>query len=243
MSEWIQNILISVIGAIIGGLITLLIEHYKEKHKNKIEFSRKMEEAFKNRPEIEIVNYKNYFSRVGYGIKQKTDIEAFVAPIKNITVTGDGKNAQVNAHYFKDDFDATNWCCVIYTFKNAGKTNISTLDIISCNQKSTCIFTCGSARKWAEKNLLNYNICYDKKIRVNDTLTVKLCYHKDSIIDGRWAASIDIGMIDDNGLHWTQPLFAPANKVYDSHYISAKNYMQQIRVDIAEEYFKNSLTR
>lgn len=130
------------------------------------------------------------------------------------------------------------WCCVIYSFKNVGKTNISVLDIICNYKRDTCIFPCAEAMKYAERNLLNYSYCYDRKIRIGDTTTVKICYHKDAIITGIFSAILSVGMRDDNGKYWTQPLFAPQNKVYDSRPISPKDYTEELRYDIAEECFR-----
>lgn len=45
-------------------------------------------------------------------------------------------------------------------------------------------------------------------------------------------------MIDDNGRYWTQPLFAPQDKIYDSRMISPKEYIEQTRTTLAEECFK-----
>lgn len=54
-----------------------------------------------------------------------------------------------------------------------------------------------------------------------------------------FSAPMSIGMIDDNGRYWTQPLFAPQNKVYDSRAVSAEEYIEQKRTETAEECFKN----
>ena len=145
---------------------------------------------------------------------------------------------QINAHYKEEHLNSDEWCCVIYTFKNAGKTDISSMDIIWHFQQSSCIFPADETRQWAEGNLLNYAYCYDKKIRVGDTVSMKVCYHKDAIIPGLISATISIGMIDDNGRYWTQPLFAPQDKLYDSRAISPKDYIEQTRTDMAEECFK-----
>lgn len=178
------------------------------------------------RQEMQIVDFKDYISRTGYGVKQKCDIELFVAHIDNVTVEGKKKHAIVNAHYKEEHLNSDEWCCVIYIFKNAGKTDISAMDFIWHFQQSSCIFSADEARPWAEGNLLNYSYCYDKKIRVGDNVSLKICYHKDAIIPGMFSAPMSIGMIDDNGRYWTQPLFAPQNKVYDSRAVSAEEYIE-----------------
>lgn len=237
-----NEIIIAIVSAVAGGIVTLLttlaLDRRKEKRDDRLEAKKLQREVFQTRPEMQIVDFKDYISRAGYGIKQKCDIELFVAHIEKTTVEGKKKRAVVYAHYNEEHLDPNEWCCVMYTLKNAGKTDISSMDIIWHFQQSSCIFPADETRQWAEGNLLNYSYCYDKKIRVGDTVSMKVCYHKDAIIPGLISATISIGMIDDNGRYWTQPLFAPQDKLYDSRAISPKDYIEQTRTDVAEECFK-----
>ncbi len=231
-----------VIGAVVGGFITLLttwiLERRKEKREDRKEEKKKREEIVQNRPEMAIVDFKDYIGRPGYGIKQKCDLEVFVAHIDNVTVTDEGKRGMVYAHYREEDFDTKKWCCVIYTFENKGKTDISLLDIICTYKKDTCIFPCRFALQLAREKVLNYRLCHDKKIRVGETITVKFCYHSECILAGMFSANMAIGMEDDNGGRWMQPLFTPQEKVYDSYKVSHKEYRDEVLVDKAEECFK-----
>ena len=73
---------------------------------------------------------------------------------------------------------------------------------------------------------------------IGDTVKVKFCYNKECVIGGMFSAIMSIIMEDDNGRYWSQPLFAPENKIYDSRLISYQEYRNQINTDIAEECFK-----
>ena len=237
-----NEIIIAIVSAIAGGIITLLttliLDRRKEKREDRLEAKKAQREAFQNRPEMQIVDFKDYITRPGYGVKQKCDIDLFVARIQNVTIEGKKKKAVVNAHYSEDHLNANEWCCVIYVLKNAGKTDISSLHMIWHFQQSSCIFPADHARQWAEGNLLNYGHCYDTKIRAGETISLKICYHKDAIIPGLFSAPFSIGMIDDNGRYWTQPLFAPQEKVYDSRAMSWREYKEQLQTKTAEECFK-----
>ena len=237
-----NEVIIAILSAVAGGIVTLLttlvLDRRKEKRADRLEAKKLQREAFQTRPEMQIVEFKDYISRTGYGVKQKCDIELLVVRIDNVTVDGKRKNAVVNAHYKEEHLNPDEWCCVIYTLKNAGKTDISTMDIIWHFQQSSSIFPADAARRWAKGNLLNYSYCYDKKIRVGESVSLKICYHEDVIMPGMVSAPMSIGMIDDNGRYWTQPLFAPQDKVYDSRSISVKEYREQLRTDTAEECFK-----
>lgn len=108
-----NEIIIALISGVVGGAITLLtsliIEFYKQKRKDKLEARKERKTVFENRPEMSIIDYKDYISRTGYGIKQKCDIELFVAHIENVAISGDKKNDIVNAHYREEDFDKKDW--------------------------------------------------------------------------------------------------------------------------------------
>ena len=241
----INEIISAIIGAVVGGIVTYIttmaVEKRKELREDMAEARKARNEAIQNRPEMEIVEYKDYIKRTGYGVKQKCDIEVMVAHIEDVTVTGNKKSKRVEAQYRAEDFNPDDWCCVIYTLKNAGKTAISALDIICNHKKDTCIFSCDNCISWAANHLLNYSVCYDKKIRPGEAVTIKFCYHKDRIITGMWSPLMSIGMEDDNGRYWMQPLFAPTEKIYDSRMVTYKDYITEVRSDAAIECFKNPM--
>ncbi len=124
-SEILTGIISVVVSGIVTLLINLIIERRREKHSVSIEARKEEKEILKTRPELAVVDYKNHLSRVGYGIKQKCDMELFVARIENVTTTGTKRQDFVYAHYREEDFDPDEWCCVIYKFENKGKTDIS----------------------------------------------------------------------------------------------------------------------
>lgn len=237
-NELITALIGAVAGAASGGLVSLLLDKRKERREDKKESQKAKKEAHKTRPEFEIADYKDYTARVGYGIKQPCDIEVLVIPIEDVTITDNNKKEIVNAHYNEEYLNQTDWCCVIYTFKNVGKTDVFSFSVICNYQRDTCILPCGKADFWVKNNMLNYSEIYDQKIRVGDTISVKFCYHKDNIITGSFSAIMSLGMEDDNGIYWLQPLFAPSKKLYDSHPINRSSYMSEINTDAAEECFK-----
>lgn len=237
------EIITAVVSTVVGGIVTLLLSRQKEKYKDRLETKKLQQEVFQTRPEMQIIDFKDYIARIGYGVKEKCDIALFVARIENVMIEGKKKREIVYANYKEDHLNPSEWCCVIYTFKNTGKTDISTMNISWNFRQSSCIFPADEARRWAEGNLLNYFCCYDKKIHVGENVSLKICYHKEVVIPGLFSATVSLGMIDDNGRYWVQPLFAPRNKLYDSRAISPKEYIAQMRIDTAEECFKKPWLR
>lgn len=243
MKEIIVSIISAVITSMITCMFTMKLETHKERREAAAAAKKEQREIYEKRPEMDILKFKDYLSRPGYGIKQRCDIELFVAHIDHVTVEGNGKKGRkkkewVLAHFDVEDKDPSQWCCVIYTFKNVGKTDISTMNIICHYQKDTCIFPYAFAEHCLDSGMLNYSECHDRKIRSGETVTVKLCYHKDRILRGAFSANMSIGMQDDNGHYWQQPLFAPTDKVYDSRQINWKEYKTELLPDAAIECFK-----
>lgn len=240
-----NEIISAIVGAIVGGLATYIttmaVEKRKERREDMAEVRKARNEAIQNRPEMKIVEYKDYIKRTGYGVKQKCDVEVIIAHIEDVVITGDRKNKRVEAQYRMEDFNPEEWCCVIYTLKNVGKTAISAIDIICNYKKDTCVFSCDNCITWAANHLLNYSVCFDKKVRPGETVTIRFCYHKERVITGMMSPIVTIGMEDDNHRYWIQPLFAPTEKVYDSRMISYKDYIVEIRADSAIECFKNPM--
>lgn len=159
-------------------------------------------------------------------------------PIQNITVEGAATQEAVYAHYDSEHLKSDHWRSVAYTFRNVGKTDISTFYIISNCQKKVCLFSADTVQAFARKNLLGYSCLYDQKIRIGRTVTVKIFYPEKSIFTNALSATLSIGMEDDRGRYWMQPLFAPERKVYDSYSICRSDYYNEIKTDIAEECFK-----
>ncbi|MCH5152602.1 MAG: hypothetical protein J1F68_01390 [Clostridiales bacterium] len=234
METIISSLISAIVAALIAALTTIFVERRKEKNRKSEQQEQNSKYAFENRPEYKIVDYKDYTSRTGYGIKQKCDIDIFMTSIVDVEVQD-----RVEAFYCEKDFNQSEWCCVIYTFQNVGKTDVSVTDII-CNHKRTyVIFQSDFASGYLSHKCLNYSESSDKKVRVGETITIKICYHKDHIIRSAISANLSIGLVDSNGQCWKQSLFAPHNKIYDSFRVPYGRYHSDLRTDDAEECFKD----
>lgn len=68
------EIIIAIISAVFGGLCsyvaTIFADRRKAKREECLEEKKLRRESFLNRPEMEIIDYRDYMSRTGYGIKQ-----------------------------------------------------------------------------------------------------------------------------------------------------------------------------
>lgn len=229
-----EGIIGAIIGSAITGIISILCEIIRINHQNKKEKAKEQKEVFINRPELKTVDYVNSIDNPD-SINKICDIDVFIVPIDDVSI----ENGYLDVTYNLNYFEKKNWCCVIYTFKNVGKTDISSMDIMTVNKKNSCLFSSDEAFYYANHGLLNYSYCYDKKIRENETFTLKICYYKDKIATGLFSATMSIGMVDSFNHHWQQPLFAPSEKIYDSYSVDVKRYYADIKTDDAIECFKN----
>lgn len=218
-----ENTIGGIIAVVITGLFTLLIAIRKERKEDLKERQHELQKRFENRPEFAVVDYKDYLSRAGYGIKQKCDIELFVAHMEELD-----KDNYVGEFRAKD-LNPSEWCCVKYTLKNMGNTDVVALSLIITCKENICIFPCANVKELTGRGMPRYMEFYDRKIRVGETITIKLCYHKDRVIGGFFSAIMLIALEDSNKHYWHQPFFSPENKLYDSYEVDAREYYSYIR--------------
>ncbi|RGZ91571.1 hypothetical protein DW963_05320 [Eubacterium sp. AM46-8] len=95
-----------------------------------------------------------------------------------------------------------------------------------------------NAKMILEYGWLSYSTMFDRKIRVGESFTTKICYHKDCIVSGMMSSIMFMCLEDCNNRFWNQPLFAPNNKIYDSYEITYKEYKDEYLPDSAIECFK-----
>lgn len=195
-----------------------------------------MEILHKTRPEFQITEMKDTFSRPGACVaSQPCDLEVFVAPFCGVSITGD----VVHANYNQCLLDKKQWVCRQYTLRNIGQTATYTVSVISNFKKDTCVFDKDAPlQQLFSDGVLNYWVMLDKRIGPDETFTLKLCYHKDKIITGEFSAILCLIMADENNNYWKQPFFAPHKKLYESKRITYKEYRECISSDAVIDCFK-----
>ena len=88
---------------------------------------------------------------------------------------------------------------------------------------------------WYENNFLNYSVIFEKAIKPQQTVVVRVCYISDKIVvSNMGSAPITIWMIDEKRNWWSQPLFAPDNKIYNSTKASHKEWKDYLGARIKE---------
>lgn len=235
MTDELFNAIISTItGAIAGGAVNFLLEMRKERREDKKEKENEKKKIYEERPELQIVEYKEYLSRPGHKLKKECDIDVFMTKMEKVSVEDD----IVTAHYNKDFFNEEEWCCVIYNFKNVGKTDIRCVSPICTYKKNTMLCNVLNAQMILEQGLLSYSTMYDRKICKGESFTMRVCYHKDCIFGGMISSIMVMGIEDCNNRFWEQPLFAPNDTIYETRRITHKEFRDEFLPDAAIECFK-----
>lgn len=225
-SEIITAVIGAVAGALSGGIINYLLELRRDRRNDKKEKMKEIKEIHEKRPELDIVEYKEYQVVDNIEDVASCDIEVFVAMAESFET---GVNA--SAVYSSTDLEQKNLYIVTYTLKNKGYTDINSMNLIMSSKGRACLFEKAETDYMLPRGFIKYSVCYDKKIRVGDVVTLKLIYNNQRVPVNPISATMVLGLHDDNGRFWEQPFFAPNNKVYESYQVSNAQYHDMLRSD------------
>ena len=89
--------ILSIVGDI-TSIVSSLHDFRKDRKESSDGKQNGREEVHHNRPEFDIVDYKNYLARTCYGTKKSCDIELFVVHIQSVSVRGEKKAPIVDAY-------------------------------------------------------------------------------------------------------------------------------------------------
>lgn len=238
-----EAIIASVLGGLVGGLFTFLgvwmTIHHENKKTRQEELKRqkeKEEQLFENRPRLEIMGYKKLSK---YSAAKKADISLLLCSIK------DYKNESRAMFYYDTEVvEPEKWVSVEYTLKNIGNTEISHMYFSTNLPKNTSLFGIDNEENEMcyENNLLNYSVILDKSVKPKESIKLRVCYIDEEIIlSNIGSAPITIWLIDEKNNWWSQPLFAPDNKIYNSSRSSHKEWKDYTDESKAIKCFKNPM--
>ena len=89
---------------------------------------------------------------------------------------------------------------------------------------------------------MNYSVILDKSVKPKESIKLRVCYIDEEIIlSNIGSAPITIWLIDEKNNWWSQPLFAPDNKIYNSSRSSHKEWKDYTDESKAIECFKNPM--
>ena len=229
-------------GGLISGLFTFLGVWLTIRYENKkalrdeLKRQKKEEQLFENRPCLEIMGY-NKLSK--YSAAKKVDISLLLCGIEDYKNKG-----RAMFYYDPKVIESENWVSVEYTLKNIGHTEISHIYFSTNLPKNTSLFGIENKENEMcyENNFLNYSVILDKSVKPRESIKLKICYIDEKIIlSNIGSATITIWMVDEKNNWWSQPLFAPENKIYNSKRSSHKEWKDYTDESKAIECFDNPM--
>lgn len=217
------TIICSIISSLLVGLLSLagvmitLRSNNKnilaEKEERKQE---KMQNIIDNRPELEVISYKTFFDEPGYFEDDDFQLDILMA----FEEFGE-----------KTYSDMTKFVRVEYELKNIGRGIIEYIDFISFNH-NLYLFNLSKDKNNNLENTIfdrhTYIEYYTKKLHQNDTIKIRLWYHKDAVKESLTNNFTGIGFKSFDKRYWLQNLNAPRALLEESEMYSEKRYFDKI---------------
>ncbi len=217
-----ETCIITILGSLIIGLLTLTGVFLTLRHNTKIiqmkqkeEENKQRQDTINNRPEFKIVSRKCDFSPHGYQKDDSIDIDFMVT--------------LYNGEYTKEDFKS-NLVSVEYVLKNVGENKVEHIDICYYDNNHELLdMTRNDLDRFIDNPRAYPTSSYVRfdglKIHNNEAIKIRIWYRSDNIISRRMISyPCFIGIKAFNKLYWRQNFDAPYDGIEDSEVISSKEY-------------------
>ena len=213
----------SIIGGLIGGLFTYMGVKLTLRHEDQKKREEELKKIQDERPRLELISFKETKDSKS---KKEADLNALF----------------LRFFYNEACLDSSNLVCIEYVFKNTGKTEIDYITLCSNCPKTTSLVALDNKDVYIKENFLNYAVDSNKRfIKPNDSVSIRLYYHKDELVVGMLSATIALYMRDINGRFWEQALFAPTKEIENSRLVSFKDYKDNCDTEIAIKCFRGEM--
>ena len=90
-----------------------------------------------------------------------------------------------------------------------------------------------------DNKLICYDYCYDKKIRVGESIKIRIYYEYNKQPHLMWSSTLAFLFEDQNHNYWEQPFFYEKDNVYAPYEISYKELKKAVTTDDAYECFEH----
>ena len=226
-----ETIIASILGGLASGLFTFLGVWLTIRHENNKREKEKEELTFANRPRLEIIGCEKFEQ---YSEEKKADACILLCEIK------EHKNGMF--YYDTSVTKPENWSYVEYTLRNTGNTEIDHIYFSTNFLKTTSLFNVlnGQNVLCYKNHFLNYSVILEKNIKPQQSVCVRVCYIKDKVLVPILDfATITIWMIDEKNNWWSQSLFAPEDKLYNSTPKTHTDWKKNTSIETALRCFED----
>lgn len=149
------------------------------------------------------------------------------------------KEKEYKISYSQNIKNKKNHCYKDIIIKNIGKSDIECLDIVSTNKKGLILCDYNSLNNLVDNELICYDYCYDKKIRVGESIKIRIYYEYNKQPHLMWSSTLAFLFEDQNHNYWEQPFFYEKDNIYAPYEISYKELKKAVTTDDAYECFEH----
>lgn len=225
-----NSFLTTIIGIIVGWILNFISTMYfdkKKERRRKKELERiEKQKRFENKPELQIDKNNS---------DNNIDMEIFIGTFK----VEYSKEKEYKISYSQNIKNKKNHSYKDIAIKNIGKSDIECLDIVSTNKKGLILCDYKSLNDLVDNELICYDYCYDKKIRVGESIKIRIYYEYNKRPHLMWSSTLAFLFEDQNHNYWEQPFFYEKDNIYAPYEISYKDYRQIVTTDDAYECFEH----
>ena len=232
MEFWNNNIVATITGAIVGGLIAIAASIVTYRMQRKDAEKKEIRENFKHKAELAV---NEWFKDNGDNVKEIYVIPCpYIAKLNNEGfIDTEIPKVYSNKEKLKRE--------IIY-LENIGKSDISELEIAIADPKNAAILNAKTANDFIKKGLISYGVKLDRKIRIGEAVELIIYYDEKAPISDTISASIEIYYRDSINNVCAQPLFVKERKIYEPRLIDYSEWREQVSVDKNLEHWKRRLS-
>ena len=225
----------SIIGGLIGGLFTFLGVRYTIKNEKKKARKEELKDADRNKPRLEIVNFKDISPYKNNKILD-CDCNVLALKIEDVQIV----NGKVEVTYDESVLDDNKLVFVEYELKNTGLTEIEEIAITSNMPRTVCVMQLERREFYISEKVINYDVWSQKRyIKQGQSFKLRIYYLENKIIKGMISYPFTIWLHDVNGRYWEQKIDGTTNLIEISFLSNRETLVNNTSIDIAEDCFKN----
>lgn len=232
--DYISNnsFLTTIIGVIVGGLFPSITSIYvssrERKYRKEEEQNKEKLRQWENKAELKI-------EEVLEESNTKADIEVFLAPFK-VGYTDDLKDYKFiypdgiknkELHKYKE-----------FCVKNIGNADINELNICATFKNHNILIDYKGIDTTIDNGLVNYNLCYDRKILKNEKIKIRVYYLEGYQVFHPFSCTLVILYRDSFNNLYEQAFWYEKDNLYEPRKINYKEYRESISSEIAYECFE-----
>ena len=192
-----NNVVSTIIGAIVGGIIAIIAGDITYRRQRKDAEKKEIRENFKNKAELSV---NECFKVNGDNVR-----EIYVIPCpykaklnKDGFIDTEISKVYSNKQKLKHE--------IIY-LENIGKSDINELEVAIADPKNCAILNAETSSDFISNGLISYGVMLDRKIRVGEAIELNIYYDEKAPISDTISASIEIYYRDSINNVCAQPLF------------------------------------